>query len=561
MAIQEIYKLLQNQNKELRMNKIHSLYFTCLLLLLSACKRASITPEPVPVRNTQNLLSRGQIDSCITKIINVKKDFRWADASEQVVWSALTHSGNTVSIGYKPKGWTNERVDAEMHRINIQSQEWKEAKKEILKLVWEEEKKNKPDLKIDRLDIYSDNNLPVVCIPTYSLGTIEKLRASELVRYVEPMGYAPFSDSEKKGNQLQSSSGGLGCNRANPYGGILGLNVDYKLLQPNSKMSWNYAYHNIPEAWKISTGKGIKVMVIDTGCSLNQENLQSSFNQGESIGRSVEHVVTLRDVIDYSPSRFYRDRGTPMGRRHAVLDEPKAPGDPCGHGTMMAGVVAAPRGTDGNACGVAYNCDLVTAKASEDVAISTDSEILGVIEAFNLAANREDIKIISMSMGLIFWDGMLADAIKKAANRGKLIFCAAGTTADSFTLTKYWGVIFPASMPEVLAVTGIKDNLKEICDVCHEGPEVDFVAVMQQSNKKFLSLALATSGDIPAVDGGSSVATAMMAGMAAIVWSKYPKKSASEILDILKKSSTNQYKNPKWGSGVLDVNKAVRSQY
>jgi hypothetical protein len=79
--------------------------------------------------------------------------------------------------------------------------------------------------------------------------------------------------------------------------------------------------------------------------------------------------------------------------------------------------------------------------------------------------------------------------------------------------------------------------------------------------KKFLSLALATSGDIPAVDGGSSVATAMMAGMAAIVWSKYPKKSASEILDILKKSSTNQYKNPKWGSGVLDVNKAVRSQF
>lgn len=538
------------------MKKIHLLQLIYLLLLLSACKKASIESEPGSITDAQNLLSKDQINSCIADILKVENDFRWADASAQVVWSALTHSGNTLSIGYKPKGWTNEEVDATMHTINLQSPEWQRAKEEILQLVWEEEMKNKPNLKIEKLAIYQQNHLPVVCIPSYNLSTIEKLRASELVRYAEPMSYKPFYN-EHKGNQLQSGLGGLGCNRANPYGGVLVDSVDYKLVYPNSKMSWNYAYHNIPEAWKISTGKGIRIMVIDTGCSLNQENLQSSFNQGESIGRNVEHLVTLRDVIDYYPGAFYQYRGTLIGRKHAVRDSPKAPGDPCGHGTMMAGVVAAPRGTDGNACGVAYNCDLVTIKAAEDVLIHTDSEILSVIDAFNLAASRTDIKIISMSMGMPFHESMLADAIKKTANRGKLIFCAAGTTADSFTMTKHWGVIFPASMPEVLAITGIKNNLREACDVCHEGSQVDFVAVMQQSNKKFLSLTLATSGDIPAVDGGSSVATAMMAGMAAIVWSKYPKKSAQKILEILKKSSNNRYKNSNWGSGVLDVYKAV----
>ena len=93
------------------------------------------------------------------------------------------------------------------------------------------------------------------------------------------------------------------------------------------------------------------------------------------------------------------------------------------------------------------------------------------------------------------------------------MFCAGGT---SFDWTAGWtGVIFPASMPEVNAVTGIKDNLTTRCDACHIGSEIDFVAVMEKASTLRNPLTLPMTGDLPSTVGGSSVATASTAGMAA----------------------------------------------
>jgi hypothetical protein len=297
-------------------------------------------------------------------------------------------------------------------------------------------------------------------------------------------------------------------------------------------------------------------MVIDTGCSLTQENLQGNFNQGESVGRTVEHIVTLATYHELVIEKT-NGKTTRMYYEYSPL---VPSGDACGHGTMMAGIAAAPRGTDGAVCGVAYNCDLVTAKAAEDVVINGFYEKYGVMLALN-AAVRRGVKIVSMSMGTPFYESQIADAIKKATKSGILIFCAAGTTHDSFTLTRKWGTVFPASMAEVISVTGLKENqdgVRDLCNVCHEGKENDFLVLMQKDkgNDKLLTPTLAIRGDVPAVDGGSSIATAMMAGMAAIVWSKYPAKRSSEILTILKNASTNSYDNR---GKVLDVYKAVTS--
>lgn len=543
-----------------------------------------------PAVGRQELLTRQQINSHISAIFTAKKDFRWAQVTDQVLWSALKYSNNSLTIGYKPSTWSNERVASELHTIDVNSPEWQTAKKEVLRLVedveghlgWDENK-----LKLDQ-----QSSLPVLNLQVYNLSTIGYLRKSALVRYLEPIGY-DFS-SEQESVQLQGFfSNLLGCNRANPYAGTLVEGRDYTYIDYvknygstacNSAqyaqgcvpaapylirtggciVSWNYAAHKIPEAWAISSGADITVMVIDTGCSSSQENLSVDFNQGMSVGRTVEHLSTLSD--------------------YPALE------DQCGHGTMMAGIIAGPRGVDGAACGVAYNCNLVTVRAAHDVFISGRKEIMAVVKAFELATSRDDIKIISMSMGCMLYDSQIADAIKKASNAGKLIFCAAGTTLDHLTVTKYWGVVFPASMPEVLAVTGIEDNLKVACDVCHDGMEVDFVTVMQKQDSNLRSLMLASSGDIPAEDGGSSAATAMMAGMAAIVWSKYPNNSAAEILKILRASSraprrlsynsssgisaineiewdleqVRRYQQifgvsaySIWGSGLLDVYKAV----
>ena len=96
--------------------------------------------------------------------------------------------------------------------------------------------------------------------------------------------------------------------------------------------------------------------------------------------------------------------------------------------TAMSGAAVAPRGTDGNAAGVAYNASLVGVRAATDVFLNASREVKGVSDAYVLAGNRSDIKITSMSLGRITSSGQMKDAIRYAYNRGKLIFCAGGTS-------------------------------------------------------------------------------------------------------------------------------------
>ena len=75
---------------------------------------------------------------------------------------------------------------------------------------------------------------------------------------------------------------------------------------------------------------------------------------------------------------------------------------------------------------------------------STKAEVKGASDAFTNAANRSDVRIISMSMGKITSSSQ-QDAIVYAYGKNKLIFCAAGT---SFSWTSGWyGVIFPPTWP------------------------------------------------------------------------------------------------------------------
>ena len=118
------------------------------------------------------------------------------------------------------------------------------------------------------------------------------------------------------------------------------------------------------------------------------------------------------------------------------------------------------------------------------------------------------------------------------------MFCAGGT---STSVTSYfWGVIFPATMPEVQAITGVKNQkTMEACDICHQGPQIDFTIVMEQPTTGKNALCNAMSGDVPALVGGSSVATATTAGIAALIWSKNPTFTREQVLFKLQSTASN----------------------
>jgi hypothetical protein len=486
----------------------------------------SLTPNPTTP------ISRSELDATIFKTLQNTGKFEWSSVSNEMVWSALTQSDKVLSVGYKPENEGD--INAKIHLIDINAAEWKSAREKILDIVFEEESKTNPSLKRSELEVFEESILPVIDLKVSNLSTIERLRSSKLVRYAEPMGYETRGSSDAK-SKVNSDSG---CGSNTAESGLEGS--DYTTISPNAKASWNFTYHNVTQAWAKSTGAGAKMVIIDTGCSDAQENLGSTFNQGSSSGRTIEKLVTL-------------PRATFLGFNTGPVETPN---DGCGHGTSMEGAACGPRGTDGNTVGIAYNANLITIHAAADVFLNESRESKGVADAFTLAGNRADVKVISMSMGNIISSGQVADGVRYAYGKGKLIFCAGGT---SFGWTAGWaGVIFPANMAEAVAVTGIKDNLTSRCDVCHEGSDIDFVVVMEKVSNSRKPLSLAMSGDAPSTVGGSSVATAETAAMATLIFSKYPSLTRDQVFDRMKQNSSYYpSRNGNFGWGRVNVDAAL----
>lgn len=497
------------------------------MLLLAGCKKMNDASPDVP---DPEMISSERINTFIKKELETNKKFEWSSASAEMVWSALQQKDNMLSVGYKPASVGN--IDNSIHTINIQSAEWKTAKEKLVAQIIASEQQLDKTLTKEKVLIIEDETLPFINVMVKNIATINLLRSNNTVRYAEPMAYEPAPEVATE------SDSGCGGNTAE--GGLV-AGVDYTSISPNCKQSWNYAYHKIPQAWGKSTGAGVKIFVIDTGAEFDQDNLGTAFNQGNSSGRTVEKIVTL-------------PRSTFLGIPTGAVETPD---DGCGHGTSMAGAAAAPRGTDGAAVGVAYNSNLVTCRAAADVLIDASREVTGVTNAYTNAANRADVKIISMSMGRITGSSQITDAINYAYGKNKLMFCAAGT---SFGWTAGWyGVIFPAWLAKVNAVTGVRDNnFNQNCSACHDGSETDFTIVMEKASNERHALTLAMSGNAPSTVGGSSVATATASGIAALVWSRFPTYTREQVLNKLISTSANYpSRNGEYGWGNLDADAAT----
>ncbi|MBK8557778.1 MAG: S8/S53 family peptidase [Lewinellaceae bacterium] len=511
------------------MKKFTLLSLLFVLLTINSCQKQ----ETGAVLQRPSAPDPTQLDAFIKENLLQEGEFIWAWASEDMVWTALANSDNLLSVGYKPAG--TQDVEAHLHEININNPEWKIAREAIWQLILESERKITPGVQKSDLLYYEDDVLPVIDVRILNPETITLLRQSANLRYAEPLGYEPFMTNRA------ADRSGSGCDSNYPDPGLV-AGVDYTNITPGCKASWNYSYHNIQQAWDNSTGSSVGLVIVDTGCSDWQDNLGDEFNQGDSQGRSITKLVTLPQATNWW--------GNPVG-------SPETPHDQCGHGTGMQGAAAAPRGWDGASAGIAYNCNLVSIRAAADVYLDESREVVGVSNAFKNAGNMAEIKIISMSMGRLTSASQIKDAIKYAYGKGKMIFCAAGT---SFWWTSWFvGVIFPATMDEAIAVTGVKSNLTQRCSNCHSGSKVDFVLVMEKTESGTNPLTLAMEGDDPSTIGGSSVSTASTAGIAALVWAKYPGWSRQQVFDKMKVNS-NYYpnRNSQFGWGRVNAEGATQ---
>jgi serine protease len=490
-----------------------------ILFVFASCSKNDLSNDSIPANVTQNdPLTAAQINVKIDESLQSQGSFNWDMASNYLLWSAIKQGQNVATIGF---GNSKDDFDRTKSKNNLKIQN------DILDLIVKYEGKS-----LDKILISADSYLNLIDVVIEKQETVIALKKSSYIRYFEPADYKYFDNTSTNEKSTLSSSG---CGFESETLAI----EDFNLITPSARMPWNFYKHNIPEAWNISTGSGITIGIIDTGVSPNQALLGSSFNDGNSSGRSIQKYGTYVDS-------FWPWSKTTDG-----------PDDKCGHGTSMASIATAPRNDNGLPLGVAYNANLIMYRAAANVFLEGYHEHNGVKNAFTALGNNPNVKIISMSMGYIFSVGKIEDGVRYANNRGKLIFCAAGT---STTFTTFVGVVFPAWMPETVAITGVKEGSGyQKCDDCHTGDKVEFTIVMQRS---------ASGNTVPVVGyydnqsdsvGGSSVATAEVAGIAALVWSKNPSWTKDQVLSKLRQSSgLYPNRNSDFGYGNINALLAVQ---
>lgn len=216
--------------------------------------------------------------------------------------------------------------------------------------------------------------------------------------------------------------------------------------------------------------------------------------------------------------------------------------DTHGHGTEMAGLIAAHGRSDGTgALGIAPKARVLPIKAiydeSDTGAADEDNYLAVAVER----AAASGAKVISISASGPF-RFRLERAIKAAIAANVVVVAGVGNWPDDTRVT------YPAKMEGVIAVGGVDRNGR-VADISTRGPEVDIVAPCVD--------VYSTSFDSRYRGGtGTSNSTAIVAGAAALVRAKFPDLSAEEVAHRL--TATAVDKGPpghdeQYGHGVVDL--------
>ncbi len=267
---------------------------------------------------------------------------------------------------------------------------------------------------------------------------------------------------------------------------------------------WHLDAMKADEIWKISTGKGITVAVIDTG---------------------VNQIPELEGQV--LPGKAF-----PLGDAEVGRDN-----DYYGHGTGMAAMIAAtgqhPSG-DG-AYGLAPGVKILPIRVPDMLEESTTPSW---VEAIRYAADSE-AKVLSISQGRAGTpedDRARAEAVKYAISKGKLVFAAAGNSGYSTNQLEY-----PAATPGVIAVGAVDANGEPTKESQH-GPQIDLAA----PGIDIVAACKSNSGLCKT--HGTSDATALASASAALLWAAHPDWTNNQVLRVL----LNTAGKPVDGSGRND---------
>ncbi|PVC81545.1 S8 family serine peptidase [Streptomyces sp. CS131] len=261
---------------------------------------------------------------------------------------------------------------------------------------------------------------------------------------------------------------------------------------------WYLASMQAEDMWKVTTGEGVKVAVVDTGVNPSTPSLRGQVLKG--------------------------------------VDVTGAPGDETddyhGHGTTMAELIAG-TGDGGGLKGLAPGAEIIPVRMSDVDFMAKRNTVIGDIAKAIRAAADSDAQIISVSMGDDLSQREEHEAVKYAESKGKLVLAGVGNEGHKENWRQY-----PAAYPEVVGVASADRAGKVSYNSQHAGtvdvasPGSDIPSWCDNSFKSYCD-----------GDGGTSAATAIASASAALVWSLHPDWTANQVLNVLLDTASRDWKD------------------
>lgn len=282
---------------------------------------------------------------------------------------------------------------------------------------------------------------------------------------------------------------------------------------------WSLQRILLNQLWAKYRGKGVTVAVVDTGIDKGNPQLKDAIQGGESF----VHADETSDTV--------------------------------GHGTEVAGIIAARKIPGTGFTGIAPEAKVIPLQyTAAGEGSSGGGKHVGnagtLAQAINKAATTS-AKIINISSDTKGKkdNAALDAAIRNAVSHNKLIVAAAGNDGADGKLTN----TYPASLPGVLAV-GASDRNNDRAYFSQSGHFVDIAA------PGVGMVSTVPKGGQCTVDG-TSFAAPYVAGVAALLWQKYPKWTADEIAARMEQTANRPGTGPdaQLGWGVVDPLAALTS--
>jgi len=299
---------------------------------------------------------------------------------------------------------------------------------------------------------------------------------------------------------------------------------------------------------KLDTAKGFKLLDIETATIYNDttKNAKAFWVSVLSRDPSANSISVLKEITEYE-EKLERDVNPDLGIRKRIMgddwEQNKTPyygnstlkSRNASHGTGVSGLVAANRNNNYGIKGIADNVKIMSLRAVPD-GDEYDKDIANAI----IYAVKNGAKIINMSFGkkISPQKKWVDDAFKYAAKKNVLLVQAAGNEGESLdSVVKYPNDTFidgsakDANNVINVGASSSKKNDRLAADFSnYSKTDVDVFApgvnvTSINYNKEFLTAS------------GTSFASPITAGVAALVLSYYPKLTAVQLKNIILQSA------------------------